>query len=276
MATVTWCAGDSPAALWPAVLPAVPPGRVVVYVASRGRDHRVADTARSLIGFLREAAPSCRVEVLDPGADPGAWWPTPIIDLAAEPPLTVDAVRLPAGATVPALWLEPFFLVTVCRAAPDPRFGFAAALAAQAALLDGGAAIDLDLAYEAHRLLAADLNVACGSLRYRDPGSPGWWAASSSDVALEVALARAIGVSPERLPLLRHLARHELIDTRASSEGDVPALRGYLASAWRIRLRRARARAVHAARVMAGDVVAAAANLHRIPQFVRRRVGGAA
>src|SRR5690242_20204409 len=112
MAAVTWCTGESPADLWPAVLARVP-RRVVVHLASGGRDPRIAATASSLIGFLRETAPSCRIELIDRTGNRASRRPHPLIDLAAAPPLVVDAAGLRGGAPVPALWLEPFHLVTV-------------------------------------------------------------------------------------------------------------------------------------------------------------------
>ncbi len=85
MAAVTWCTGESPADLWPAVL-ARAPQRVVVHLASGGRDPRIAATASSLIGFLRETAPSCRIELIDRTGNRASRRPHPEVTHPADRP----------------------------------------------------------------------------------------------------------------------------------------------------------------------------------------------
>jgi hypothetical protein len=270
VATVTWRTGESPAPLWPQILPTTRRERVVVYVA--GRDRLVVETAQSLLDWLNRQQLAERVEVLDLSGDRSPWGGNALVDLNTAP-LRIDAARLRAGATVPALWLEDFLLVAVCAAAPDPQSGLSAVLAAQARLLGGGVARTCDLFYEAHRLLAADVSVACGSLRFGERGSGTWWAGSDSDVALEAAIARAAGGAPERLLQLRHLAQREPLDLRVSEGGRAPSLQGYLAPAWRTWLGRAGAEGGYVVRTAVEDLRAAASNLRRTRSFLERRLG---
>ena len=265
MPAVTWHTDGSVEALWPAVLRGTPHERVVVHVGSAGGQRHAAETAKSLVAFLRTQHPAGRVDVIDLARDPSP----------CEPRILVDAVRLRAGASVPTLWLEPFFLIRVCDATPDPRYGVTSVLAAQATLLDGTHDRDLDVIYEAHRLLAADLSIACGSVRFGERASGPWWAASASDVALEAGVAFAAGAVPERLPHLRHVARHEIVSLEPSFDGTPPALAGYLTPRWHVRLRRVLVDAGHLGRTIRADGAAAAANLYRIPDFIQRHWGGA-
>ena len=133
---------------------------------------------------------------------------------------------------------------------------------------------DLEAAYEAHRLLAADLDIACGTRRYGAPDSESWWAASNDDVSLERALATAAGVAPATLPALRYLARHELMTAPNEISASAVALEQYVAPAGTVRAVRTRTRLARLGRMIREDVGLAAANLHRIPQFIERRWPG--
>jgi hypothetical protein len=267
LATVIWADGSD--ALWRAIEERgwmATRERVVVHV---GDDARARAAARALIGLLRRGAPGSQVRVID--AVGSGWGDVPVVDLDAEPRWTLDAVRLRGGVDVPALWLESFALVRVVAPSPDPRLGVSAVLASAATLLaDRGR--DLDRIYEAHRLLAADVNVAVGDVTFGAPGSGEWWAASDGDLALEEAIALASGRPRGSLPALRHVARHELVDAEIESLGSGPALRGHLAAPARVWASRLAEETRHAARTVGDDLRAATANLHRAPGFVRKHL----
>ncbi len=246
---------------------------IVLYVARGGSEPRVVATARGFLAFLRRRLPHTAVEVLDLRRAASDWPDVPRVDLDAHPRRRLAAPRLPMGVDVPGRWLEPFFLVTIAGAAPDPHYVVSSVLAAQAELLRPQPGWDLDLVFEAHRLFAADLNVACGSRIYGDDTSDSWWAASTHDVSLEAAIAAAAGAGPLDVPQLAHLARHETTSMVRAAKvfGDVPRLERYLAPRSTVWRARARERLRHSSWMIGTDVRLAAANLSRIPQFVRRR-----
>ncbi len=245
---------------------------VVLHVARGGSEQRVLATTRGLLAFLRRRFPDTTIEILDPRARDSDWPGVRRLDLDATPRRRVAAPTLPNGVDIPGRWLTPFFLVTITGAAPHSRYLVSSVLAAQAELLGPQPAKDLDLVFEAHRLLAADLNVACGTRVYGDDASESWWAASTHDASLEAAIAAAAGADPLRVPQLAHLARHETASMLGNATGsDVPRLERYLAPRSAVRRAAAREWCRHWARTIGTDLRLAAANLSRIPQFVRRR-----
>lgn len=246
--------------------------RAVVHVARSSRNRLAVETARSLIAFLRPTSGS--VEVIDPAGSAAEWPGIGWIDLASCERVRIDAVCLRNGAAIPSLWLEDFFLITVTGIAPDPRYGIAGILAGQAGLLVDAGRDDLGAIFEAHRLLAADLNVACGTLRFLSAESESWWAASTEDVSLECAIAAAAGAQPATLPHLRYLAQHEVMTTTGETTAAPYALQDYLPSQSAISRARAWARAARLAWMVRQDVGLAAANLYRIPEFIERRWPG--
>jgi len=248
-------------------------GCIVIHVARSARSTLVVETARSLIAYLRRTN-DAMIDVIDPGGSATAWPGLGWIDLAATERLRIDAVCLRNGAMVPTLWLDDFLLVTVTGAAPDARYGLAGILAAQADLFPEAERDDLEAAYEAHRLLAADLDIACGTRRYGAPDSESWWAASDDDVSLERALAAAAGVAPATLPALQYLARHELMTAPNEISAGAVALERYVAPAGTVRAARTRTRLARLGRMIREDVGLASVNLHRIPQFIERRWPG--
>jgi len=232
----------------------------------------VEETARSLVAFLQmKGSP---VAVIDPSGNQDRWPDVSWIDLAKTDRLRIDAACLRGGAMVPMLWLEDFQLISITGAGPDQRYGVAAILATQADLLGASSFDDLASIYEAHRLLAADLNIACGTKWADVPTSESWWAASSDDVSLEYAIATAAGVRPEVLPQLRYLARHEIMRSIKTSR-ESWTLEGHAVEPLTVRATRMRMRLHRLAHMLREDVGLAAANLHRIPQFIERRRPGA-
>jgi hypothetical protein len=231
---------------------------VVVRVAESGDVALARETARALVAFLEEGG--YPVE-LHEGAPAGE-------------SLRVVGLTPPRELTVPRRWFEPHLLVTVAAVAPSAAARVAGVLDAQAeplrALANPHAAGDL--VYEAHRLAAPDLAVACGHADGRDTASPAWWAVGTSDVAVERVVAAAAGVAADALPWLRVLARHELLPAPAVVRGALPVLRRVAGPAWLSRgaAMAARVRASRAAALR--DARTFRRNVHKIPGFVRRRL----
>src|SRR5262249_33945444 len=105
--------------------------RAVIHVGSGGRCALAVETAVAIVGALRERAPGLRIQLLHL-AKPGT-------ERHGFPHVTLDraqtvVVRGPRGAAVqvPALWFEPFFLVTVVTVHPDSRWRIGGVLQAQA------------------------------------------------------------------------------------------------------------------------------------------------
>ena len=138
----------------------------------------------------------------------------------------------------------------------------------------GNAQAPRDLVWEAHRLGASDLCVACGSAARTGVA---WWVASPSDVALDQAIAAAAGLDTTELPALAALARHEVLPSPPEVRGSLPPLSRYVGAAWRSRMHTAAAdvRAFGASAIH--DIRMLRRNLGKIPGFVRRRLarGGA-
>lgn len=233
----------------------------------------MVETARNLVAHLRRAG-NVAIDVIDPGGNAAEWPGQRWIDLERVDRLRIDAVCLRNGAMVPTFWLDGFHLITITGAAPDPRYGLSAVLAAQADLLGGDDVDDLGAIFEAHRLLAADVYIACGTRSFGSPRSESWWAASNDDVSLECALAVAAGVAPAMLPALRYLARHQTMDTSDPIPQAPFALEGHVAAPGTVRIARTRASVLRFVHRLREDVALTSANLHRIPQFIERRWPG--
>ena len=255
------------------------PGRVVIHAPGMDDDPRVRDTVRSLATFLHRLAPPPRIEIVDGTAasgtaDPFADWPgVERLDLRRHPRYLVDVACLRDGAWIPEAWLDDLFVITVAGVAPDGRLGIRGVLAAQAALLDAPHALDLDVAFEAHRLLRPSLGVACGAITHGDARSGSWWAISPDDIALERAVASQAGLHPDALPVLRHFARHELLEPPGTlGDPGAPRIHGYTVPAWRVGLARLGETTADRSRRMVKDLELSAHNIRRLPQFLQRRM----
>jgi hypothetical protein len=240
-----------------------------------GSPEAVAGSVAALASFLRERLGVERVELLDwTGAGAGG---AALQTLAPGDAVQVMGVAAPT-VQVPALWLEPFFLVTVTGVTPNPVARLAAVLAAQLRPLEavGWRARRRTLVYEAHRLGGSDLALVCG-------GTPAerWWLASPSDVALDRVVAHAAGLDPRTLPDLEAIARHELPSPVALVDR-LPGLEGCAGAPWRAALESAREGLGAGARYLVHDARQMRRNLRRVPHAVRRRLpallrsGGAA
>jgi hypothetical protein len=239
-------------------LPLAP--RIVVQVGGGGDRALATETARSLVEFL-ETRRVADVEIVDADRVPAA-------------SLRVGCVTSPGELVVPADWFESHALVTIAAAAPCAAARLAAGLDAQAEALRrlGNPHAPSDLVYEAHRLAASDLVVVCGRADFGVADSEAWWAVGADAVAVDATVVAAAGGEPDALPWLRALARHQTLPAPAALRGSLPDIRGHLAGAWRSRRHAVGARLSASAAAVRRDARMLRHNVHRIPNFVRRRL----
>ena len=237
--------------------------RVVVRVGQGWRTPLVVETAGSLATALAEQLPGVEVSVVD----------VPLADVRIDRTVQVAGIAAPR-LTVPMDWFDSFFSVTVAGIGPDPSDRLHGVLAAQAEPLRtlGNAVAPEALTYEAHRLAASDLVVACGCADPGNVASEAWWVVSPSDVGAEIAIARACGLTPERLPALRVLAAHELLPALEEAGEPLPRLTGVVAPAFPAHVRTALTRMTASGRAIRDDLWTIRANLGKVPNFVRRKL----
>ncbi len=245
--------------------------RAVIHVGHRWRSDLVVATARALASAIAERSTSTAVMIADAGATSNGTAPR---DAAADVDASVTIAGVAAHALrVPEHWFGSFFLVTVSGAGPDPATRISAVLDAQAESLRR---LDPTLppataAYEAHRLFASDLAVACATACLADATSEACWLAGANDVAVEIALMRASGCDPSPMPYVRMLAKHEVLP-EVEVDGATAPLSGYVGPAWRAEVHAARQRFATSRHAVVQDVIAVRRNLKRIPPAVRRRL----
>ena len=239
-------------------------GPVVIQIDRRWRSPLVVETARSLAAYLGAQLLAARVVLMDPAAGSAS---------AGEESAFTVAGTVAHSLRVPAAWFEGAFLITITGVGPDAVTRLSAVLDAQAAPLQAlnPSTPAMTLAYETHRLFASDLVVACATAHRNDPSSEPCWFVGPSDLGVEMALARACGCDPSRLPYVALLARHEIVPALAPEHG-ATALQGYLAPAWQARMHAARTRVATTRHAIIQDVVAVRRNLRRIPPAIRRRL----
>lgn len=251
---------------------ATPLPRIVVQVGQRWRSALVVETAASLARLLANRAPSAQVETVDSGTEPFRLESMRISKDATSPVLAVSGITA-RQVRIPEWWLESFFLITVTGAGPDPMGRISAVLDAQAEPLRrvGNSLASASLAYEAHRLFASDLVVACGTTRRDDPTTEAYWFVSPSDIAAEMALMRATGCEPSQMPYIKTLARHELLP-KLDLKDIAPTMTGYVTPSWQVRLNAVRATIVASRTTALQDLESLRHNLQRLPLAVRRRL----
>lgn len=188
----------------------------------------------------------------------------------AVPDFRLLSACMPHGVPAQMLWLAPFDLVTVTTPRPDRQCGLSAILAAQARMLADDRAWCLELIAEAHRLIRSDVAVVCGSLS-SGGSARAFCALSNDDVALEIAVGRAAGVHPLRLPHLRFLSTQYVFSFDSKVIGEMPILNRLITPRWRILLPHAFWRLVRYCDQVKTDLGLARANLARIPDFLVRR-----
>lgn len=249
----------------------------VIQIGQHRRSAIAMDTARSLAAFLQHRSPHMRIEILDGGAGRDTWKPLTLRQIAEEETLSLAGVIGTEALTVPALWFESYFLVTVSTATPHPAARLAGILDAQADLLRclrNPHPTDT-LICEARRLAPSDLSVACGYALRNKPESEQWWAVGTTDTAVDQVVAGAAGIEPQALPRCRALARHELLAIVPQLSGSLPPLRAYAAPTWMARTSALRTEARASARAVARDLGMIRRNLHRIPASLGRRLASA-
>jgi hypothetical protein len=243
--------------------------RVIVQVGQRWRSTLVMETTRSLARLLANQFPAVEVDIFDCDTQVIYSQHPQDRDETAKPAVTVSGIAA-REVQVPEWWFESFFLVTVTGAGPDPAGRISAVLDAQAEPLRRlvNPLPAASLAYEAHRLCASDLVVACVTATRDEPASEVWWFAGSCDVAVEMALIRASGCEPCRMPYTETIATHEVLPEFDMND-IAPRLRGYLAPTWKARLNAARESLAAFQRAALRD---ARTSWHSIPGIMRRRL----
>jgi hypothetical protein len=234
----------------------------------------VTETVRSLIAFLTARDTDVMIEVLDLSAHDNEWESLPVRRIVPEDALCISGLALPQALRIPALWFESYFMVTITEPCPYSAGRLSGVLDAQAEPLRylGNPQIPEALVYEAHRLAPSDLSVSCGYADWGDSTSERWWAVSLNDVAVDQIVARAAGVEPNTLPNICAIARHEVFALAPELYGSLPNLCGYASPAWRARISAVRSKVSTFWHTTAHDLSMLHHNIHRIPQFVRRRL----
>ncbi len=270
---VTWHAADgTPGGLWSrlADIGWLPEHRRVVIQCDVEPSRLTWDTLHGLARHYARHRPDTQLQMLMPDGPPVVDWEALAIEpIPAGAAVVVEGLALPE-VRVPRLWFESFALITLVEPWPHLCLGLRGVLAAQAAPLQRGgtpAAPAAALAVEAHRLAPSDLAIACGI----DAGDAPWWAASASDVSLDCALGAAAGLSARSLPVLRALARHEVLRPgevlgRPLPHSPLPLVARALPPLW------AAGTALGAgARGLLRDARMVRRNLPRVPGALRRR-----
>lgn len=255
-------------------------GPVIVRPGCRWFSPLVEQTTLSLVKYLNQRVPQAEVLYIDVASAQKAELPgLPDCEKTQggdELDLRVLGCCLQDGVSLAEAWLSPFSLVTVSGAGPDSSLGFSSVLRAQAEMIalppNRARALQLECIYEAHRLVRSDMAVVCGPISRRNAKKGVFWAVSNSDVALEVAVAQAAGLVAERLPHLRYLARHKVIEwDDAPVGGDLPRLTGYAAPVLIVWCTRAAWALICSVGMLSDDLQRLWQNRHRILSGIRSR-----
>ena len=256
-------------------------GPVIVRPGCRWFSPLVEQTALSLVEYLNQRAPQAEVLYIDvASAQKAALSVLPDrgkMQGRDELDLRVLGCCLQDGVPLAEAWLSPFSLVTVSGAGPDSFLGFSSVLRAQAEMIalppNRARALQLECIYEAHRLVRSDMAVVCGPVSRRNAQPGVFWAVSNSDVAPEAAVAQAAGLVAERLPHLRYLARHEVIEwDGAPAGGDLPRLTGYAAPVLIVWCTGAAWALIRSLVMLSDNVRRVRKNLYRIAPAIRKRL----
>jgi hypothetical protein len=236
--------------------------RVVIQVAGPRDATLAVQTAGAIAAFLQTCCRPSSIEIVHPHRR----------DIGSQI-VRIAAPSVGEGLHIPKAWLRSFFLVTVAAVERQKWGRIAAVLEAQADCLRraGNPLANDVLIFEAHRLAASDLSVACG---YRSPAeleTHRWWALGTSDIAVDWTIAKAAGLDPFKLPAVRTLARHEPIPHEIRLLGDLPSLQAYVAPLWLSWLAVLGVSATKAWDWCRADIARSRKHLNKIPRAVRQR-----
>ncbi|MCJ7532471.1 MAG: hypothetical protein MUO64_15755 [Anaerolineales bacterium] len=253
---------------------------VVVRAAGKWFSPLVEQTASSLVQYLNEKAFYQKVKYYRPGSGFRTMsldLPNPrSLDENKEITFRVSSCCLNDGVHVAEDWLSPFFLITITGMGPDHYLGVSSILDAQAEMVtvppDYKRAMRLETIYETHHLFRSDVCVVCGSISRKDAKRGAFWAMSNNDILLEVALAKSAGLSPQRLPQINALSRHEVIDwENVQFNGELPQLLGYTASGLIVWFTKFFERIIHIRALWLDEINILQQNSERIMLAIRRR-----
>ena len=254
---------------------------VVVRAARKWFSPLVEKTACNLTKYLNEIASYQRAKYCGPGSDFWTKYPdlknTQSVDENREITFHASSCCLSNGVPITEDWLASFFLITVTGAGPDNYLRFSSILDAQAEMIalhpDHKRAMRLEMIYEAHHLFRSDVCVVCGSISHHDVKQGTFWAMSNNDIFLEATLAKAAGLSPQRLPHIYALSRHELINWEyVQLNGESPYLIGYTGPGLISWFSKFLEQFVHNIVVLLDEITSLQQNTERIMLAVRRRL----
>ncbi len=239
---------------------------------SQAQVKRGEELVRELTTIVRAKKPSvkCELVALNTGLcdyDFGSiGWRT--LDTRYEIQIYSNFVGEPLA--IPDIFLENVSVVTLCEAGVLSEFGVCGPCLAQVGwLAQSNNSVrrhyGIELAYEAYRLIGVDFCLCFGK---------DYWLASRSMVAMDTALARAAGFSPDQLPLIKYFSQREMVDlSSVETAGKLPQFsRHGTSSLWGMgaRISRSVGRAHYRLRK---DAALAYENRYRIRPFLKNRLG---
>jgi len=249
-------------------------------VCAAGDGAPVTHLLGSIERIARHLRPALRLRLLASSqygpALPGGWSRLSLD--TAEDWIRVESPVHDAGVLVPRVCFRATVWITLVTVAAHPRFGLRTPFTVH---LEAMAMANLDvpwplLACDVYRLWQPDLSIACLPRAHRTDVGTMLVLADQRGDRLEATLASLAGATAPELPYWREVAaRFSVAD--APSPGIPEEMTGALPG---VNLSRAQAEAVHAvrrqlARRRRTDVRLAIGNLHRIPDFLGRRIAAA-
>jgi hypothetical protein len=121
---------------------------------------------------------------------------------------------LPGGISIPDLWLSSFSLITISSPSKNIYTRISGPLMAQAGMLfqkNTDRLYSSELAFEAHRLAASDLNIVCGPSKSANHSPELVCMASHNDLAIEYEVVKAAGLKPTDSPVIKYMASQQII-----------------------------------------------------------------
>ena len=259
-----------------ACTPFVRPGVTLVACSAEPSDG-TRKVVAALGSVFQRVFPSIRRTLLTPTASSGSSLTT---GWSLVPFENLDWIRLESpicddGLLVPRLLVERTVWITVFSLKAHARFGLRTPMTLHAELLAvGNPLIPWPLlASEAFRVMQPDLSVAWIPVGPTGSGpGPAALLDTRSD-RMELALSRMAGIPAQALPHWREISKRFRVSQQKPPEDHVVELRPLDAvDLHAVQRGAARALRRHRWRVLRNDLALAFTNLHRVPDFSRRRL----
>jgi hypothetical protein len=254
--------------------------QVIIQMDLRYQRELILATTKSFIGFLKHEKPTCQIEFIS--SIPITSDEVIMLDVARQASIdfsggiVLASPCIPDGIKIPALWLQPFYLVTICNVSSDRLERISGPLIAQTMTLNRGFHdrwYERELASESHRLAASDLIIVSGSQRPGIPTSPTIWLIGSNDIALEMAIERFCGLLPNSLPVVNFISRyHDQSQIQVEIKGISPDWKGLAAPSWQSFIYNLEYSIVRKGLNFWRDLNLVRKNLWRISRFLRKKV----